>query len=51
MAEWHDGLRKGSHSYEVVPPQAGVIPCLAVSSEAAIAVPVHWLAGWTLALQ
>ncbi len=51
MAECLDSLREGSHGDEVVPPQAGIVPCLAVSSKAAIAVPVHGLAGRTLALQ
>ena len=39
-----DGLHEGSHGNEVVPAQAGVVACLAVSCKATIAVSVHSLA-------
>ena len=40
--------RKLLHCDEVVPPQAGVVPRLAVSSKAAIGVPVQGLRAWPL---
>ena len=38
-------LHESRHGHKVIPAQAGVVACLAVSSKAPIAVSVHWLAG------